>query len=134
MVAPSGDLAVDRNLMQEYDPAKPNDYDEFCRRRCSMSHLVHVLMPCSVALCSVFQRMRQKAEEEMEKRRQALVCLDWTAQNHTVASTQEAAARQQAKAPQAKEAAQHCSLRKRLPCHDLFKDDFATKMMKKMGV
>lgn len=59
----------------EYDPAKPNDYDEFCRRR-----------------------MRQKAEEEMEKRRQ------------------EAAARQQAsKAPQAKE------------------EDFATKMMKKMG-
>lgn len=32
---------------EEYDPAKPNDYDEFCRRR-----------------------MRQKAEEEMEKRRQ----------------------------------------------------------------
>ncbi|CAE7206180.1 msrA2 [Symbiodinium sp. CCMP2592] len=60
---------------EEYDPAKPNDYDEFCRRR-----------------------MRQKAEEEMEKRRQ------------------EAAARQQAsKAPQAKE------------------EDFATKMMKKMG-
>jgi len=60
---------------EEYDPAKPNDYDEFCRRR-----------------------MRQKAEEEMEKRRQ------------------EAAARQQAsKAPPAKE------------------EDFATKMMKKMG-
>eukprot|EP00747_Dinoflagellata_sp_TGD_P164036 gnl/TRDRNA2_/TRDRNA2_183423_c0_seq1.p1 gnl/TRDRNA2_/TRDRNA2_183423_c0~~gnl/TRDRNA2_/TRDRNA2_183423_c0_seq1.p1 ORF type:complete len:425 (+),score=117.12 gnl/TRDRNA2_/TRDRNA2_183423_c0_seq1:106-1275(+) len=32
---------------EEYDPAKPNDYDEFCRRR-----------------------MRMKAEEEMEKRRQ----------------------------------------------------------------
>lgn len=32
---------------EEYNPAKPNDYDEFCRRR-----------------------MRQKAEEEMEKRRQ----------------------------------------------------------------
>jgi len=48
---------------EEYDPAKPNDYDEFCRRR-----------------------MRQKAEEEMEKR-----------------------------PPQPKE------------------DDFATKMMKKMG-
>lgn len=32
---------------EEYDPAKPNDYDEFCRRR-----------------------MRQKAEEEMERRRQ----------------------------------------------------------------
>merc|ERR1719310_2193876 len=32
---------------EEYDPAKPNDYDEFCRRR-----------------------MRLKAEEELEKRRQ----------------------------------------------------------------
>eukprot|EP00927_Polykrikos_kofoidii_P028298 TRINITY_DN24731_c0_g1_i1.p1 TRINITY_DN24731_c0_g1~~TRINITY_DN24731_c0_g1_i1.p1 ORF type:complete len:440 (+),score=111.78 TRINITY_DN24731_c0_g1_i1:80-1399(+) len=61
---------------EEYDPAKPNDYDEFCRRR-----------------------MRQKAEEEMEKRRQ------------------EALARQQAatKAAEPKE------------------DDYATKMMKKMG-
>merc|ERR1711920_330257 len=61
---------------EEYDPAKPNDYDEFCRRR-----------------------MRQKAEEEMEKRRQ------------------ESLARQQqaAKPPVPKE------------------DDFATKMMKKMG-
>lgn len=35
------------SFSQEYDPAKPNDYDEFCRRR-----------------------MRLKAEEEMEKRRQ----------------------------------------------------------------
>merc|ERR1719468_977190 len=61
---------------EEYDPAKPNDYDEFCRRR-----------------------MRQKAEEEMERRRQ------------------EALARQQqaAKPPEPKE------------------DDFATRMMKKMG-
>ncbi|CAE8683760.1 unnamed protein product, partial [Polarella glacialis] len=60
----------------EYDPAKPNDYDEFCRRR-----------------------MRQKAEEEMERRRQEMV------------------ARQQerAKPPEPQE------------------DDFATKMMKKMG-
>eukprot|EP00913_Durusdinium_trenchii_P005371 g5009.t1 len=55
---------------EEYDPAKPNDYDEFCRRR-----------------------MRQKAEEEMEKRRQ-----DKTAANF-----------------------------------DSTQDDFATKMMKKMG-
>mmetsp|Transcript_66903 Transcript_66903/g.143051 ORF Transcript_66903/g.143051 Transcript_66903/m.143051 type:complete len:319 (+) Transcript_66903:2-958(+) len=61
---------------EEYDPAKPNDYDEFCRRR-----------------------LRQKAEEEMEKRRQ------------------EALSRQQqaAKPPEPKE------------------DDFATKMLKKMG-
>lgn len=61
---------------EEYDPAKPNDYDEFCRRR-----------------------MRIRAEEEMEKRRQ------------------EALARQQqaAKPEVPKE------------------DDFATKMMKKMG-
>lgn len=35
---------------EEYDPAKPNDYDEFCRRR-----------------------MRQKAEEEMERRRQETI-------------------------------------------------------------
>jgi len=64
------------NPDEEYDPAKPNDYDEFCRRR-----------------------MRQKAEEEMERRRQ------------------EALARQQqaSKAAEPKE------------------DDFATKMMKKMG-
>merc|ERR1719379_3051556 len=33
---------------EEYDPTKPNDYDEYCRRR-----------------------MRQKAEEEIERRRQA---------------------------------------------------------------
>jgi len=64
---------------EEYDPAKPNDYDEFCRRR-----------------------MRQKAEEEMARRRE------------------EALARQQAqtaaaKPPEPKE------------------DDFATRMMKKMG-
>lgn len=60
---------------EEYDPAKPNDYDEFCRRR-----------------------MRLKAEEELEKRRQ------------------EALARhQKAAAPEPKE------------------DDFATRMMKKMG-
>jgi len=61
---------------EEYDPAKPNDYDEFCRRR-----------------------MRQKAEEEMERRRQ------------------ETLARQQAgsKPPEPKE------------------DDFATRMLKKMG-
>lgn len=62
---------------EEYDPAKPNDYDEFCRRR-----------------------MRQKAEEEMEKRRQELI------------------ARQQA-ATKAQEVPKE--------------DDFATKMMKKMG-
>jgi len=62
---------------EEYDPAKPNDYDEFCRRR-----------------------MRLKAEEEMEKRRQ------------------EALARQQAKTPAAAEPKE---------------DDFATKMLKKMG-
>jgi hypothetical protein len=61
---------------EEYDPAKPNDYDEFCRRR-----------------------MRLKAEEELEKRRQ------------------EALARHQKgqAVPEPKE------------------DDFATKMMKKMG-
>eukprot|EP00929_Paragymnodinium_shiwhaense_P043586 TRINITY_DN22406_c0_g1_i1.p1 TRINITY_DN22406_c0_g1~~TRINITY_DN22406_c0_g1_i1.p1 ORF type:complete len:401 (+),score=133.23 TRINITY_DN22406_c0_g1_i1:161-1363(+) len=61
---------------EEYDPAKPNDYDEFCRRR-----------------------MRLKAEEEMEKRRQ-----------EQMSRTQQAA-----KPPEPKE------------------DDFATKMMKKMG-
>lgn len=61
---------------EEYDPAKPNDYDEFCRRR-----------------------MRQKAEEEMERRRQ-----------ETLARQQ-----QNAKPPEPKE------------------DDFATKMLKKMG-
>ncbi|CAJ1346086.1 unnamed protein product [Effrenium voratum] len=60
---------------EEYDPAKPNDYDEFCRRR-----------------------MRQKAEEEMEKRRQ------------------------EALARQAKPAAAQPK-----------EEDFATKMMKKMG-
>lgn len=61
---------------EEYDPAKPNDYDEFVRRR-----------------------MRLKAEEEMERRRQ------------------ESQSRQQAnKAPEQPKA-----------------DDFATKMMKKMG-
>lgn len=61
---------------EEYDPAKPNDYDEFCRRR-----------------------MRLKAEEELEKRRQ------------------EALARHQKgqAPPEPKE------------------DDFATKMLKKMG-
>lgn len=63
---------------EEYDPAKPNDYDDFCRRR-----------------------MRQKAEEEMEKRRQDLL------------ARQQAAAK--AQEPVVKE------------------DDFATKMMKKMG-
>eukprot|EP00928_Gymnodinium_smaydae_P087500 TRINITY_DN71756_c0_g1_i1.p1 TRINITY_DN71756_c0_g1~~TRINITY_DN71756_c0_g1_i1.p1 ORF type:complete len:402 (-),score=129.90 TRINITY_DN71756_c0_g1_i1:125-1330(-) len=61
---------------EEYDPAKPNDYDEFCRRR-----------------------LRMKAEEELERRRQ-------DAQNR----------QQQAQKPaEPKE------------------DDFATKMMKKMG-
>lgn len=62
---------------EEYDPAKPNDYDEFCRRR-----------------------MRQKAEEEMERRRQ------------------EALNRQQQKTKVVEEPKE---------------DDFATKMMKKMG-
>lgn len=62
---------------EEYDPAKPNDYDEFCRRR-----------------------MRLKAEEELEKRRQ------------------EALARQQAKTPAVAEPKE---------------DDFATRMLKKMG-
>lgn len=61
---------------EEYDPAKPNDYDEFCRRR-----------------------MRQKAEEELERRRQ-----------ETLARQQQAA-----KPPEPKE------------------DDFATRMLKKMG-
>jgi len=61
---------------EEYDPAKPNDYDEFCRRR-----------------------LRQKAEEEMERRRQ-----------EAIQRTQAAA-----KPPEPKE------------------DDFATRMMKKMG-
>lgn len=61
---------------EEYDPAKPNDYDEFCRRR-----------------------MRIKAEEEMERRRQ-----------EAVSRKSQASA-----APEPKE------------------DDFATKMMKKMG-
>lgn len=61
---------------EEYDPAKPNDYDEFCRRR-----------------------MRQKAEEEMERRRQ-----------ETIARQQQAAKPAE---PQ--------------------EDDFATRMMKKMG-
>lgn len=61
---------------EEYDPAKPNDYDEFCRRR-----------------------MRLKAEEELEKRRQDAL-----------------ARHQKAQAPpEPKE------------------DDFATKMLKKMG-
>eukprot|EP00933_Yihiella_yeosuensis_P029836 TRINITY_DN23494_c0_g5_i1.p1 TRINITY_DN23494_c0_g5~~TRINITY_DN23494_c0_g5_i1.p1 ORF type:complete len:391 (+),score=130.43 TRINITY_DN23494_c0_g5_i1:93-1265(+) len=64
------------NPDEEYDPAKPNDYDEFCRRR-----------------------MRQKAEEEMERRRQEVL----NRQN------------QAAKPEEPKE------------------DDFATKMMKKMG-
>mmetsp|Transcript_106289 Transcript_106289/g.299047 ORF Transcript_106289/g.299047 Transcript_106289/m.299047 type:complete len:436 (+) Transcript_106289:107-1414(+) len=61
---------------EEYDPAKPNDYDEFCRRR-----------------------MRLKAEEEMERRRQEAL----------------ARSQQAAKPAEPKE------------------DDFATKMMKKMG-
>jgi len=61
---------------EEYDPAKPNDYDEFCRRR-----------------------MRLKAEEELEKRRH------------------EALARH-AKGQMAAEPKE---------------DDFATKMLKKMG-
>jgi len=61
---------------EEYDPAKPNDYDDFCRRR-----------------------MRLKAEEEMEKRRQ-----------ETLARQQQAA-----KPAEPKE------------------DDFATRMLKKMG-
>lgn len=61
---------------EEYDPAKPNDYDEFCRRR-----------------------VRLKAEEEMERRRQ-----------ETLARQQQAV-----KPPEPKE------------------DDFATRMMKKMG-
>lgn len=61
---------------EEYDPAKPNDYDEFCRRR-----------------------MRIKAEEEMERRRQELLAKQQAAE----------------KPPEPKE------------------DDFATKMMKKMG-
>lgn len=61
---------------EEYDPAKPNDYDEFCRRR-----------------------MRLKAEEELEKRRQ-----------EALARHQKAQA-----VPEPKE------------------DDFATKMLKKMG-
>jgi len=63
---------------EEYDPAKPNDYDEFCRRR-----------------------MRLKAEEEMEKRRQ------------------DALAKSQAAQPKEVEAPKE--------------DDFATKMLKKMG-
>lgn len=62
---------------EEYDPAKPNDYDEFCRRR-----------------------LRQKAEEEMERRRQ-----------ETLARQSQAT-----KAPEPPK-----------------EDDFATKMMKKMG-
>jgi len=61
---------------EEYDPAKPNDYDEFCRRR-----------------------MRLKAEEELEKRRQ------------------EAIARSQ---------------KGQMPAEPK-EDDFATKMLKKMG-
>jgi len=65
---------------EEYDPAKPNDYDDFCRRR-----------------------LRQKAEEEMERRRQ-----------ESMAKTQQAAGGA-IKAAEPKE------------------DDFATKMMKKMG-
>eukprot|EP00930_Biecheleria_cincta_P042843 TRINITY_DN29483_c0_g1_i1.p1 TRINITY_DN29483_c0_g1~~TRINITY_DN29483_c0_g1_i1.p1 ORF type:complete len:409 (+),score=113.76 TRINITY_DN29483_c0_g1_i1:86-1228(+) len=70
----AGNLYGDPN--EEYDPAKPNDYDEFCRRR-----------------------MRIKAEEEMERRRQEVV------------------ARQQQAAKPA----------------EVKEDDFATKMMKKMG-
>lgn len=58
---------------EEYDPAKPNDYDEFCRRR-----------------------MRLKAEEEMERRR--------------------ALARQKVKEAEPPK-----------------EDDFATRMLKKMG-
>lgn len=65
---------------EEYDPAKPNDYDEFCRRR-----------------------MQQKAEEEMERRRQ------------------DAVARQQQQQQAAAKAAEPKE------------DDFATRMMKKMG-
>merc|ERR1719310_1406469 len=61
---------------EEYDPAKPNDYDEFCRRR-----------------------MRLKAEEELEKRRQEAL----------------ARAQKTQAPPEPKE------------------DDFATKMLKKMG-
>lgn len=61
---------------EEYDPAKPNDYDEFCRRR-----------------------MRLKAEEEMERRRQEIL----------------ARQQQATPSPEPKE------------------DDFATKMLKKMG-
>merc|ERR1719487_397477 len=63
---------------EEYDPTKPNDYDEYCRRR-----------------------MRQKAEEEIEKRRQA------------DAERRKAAAMSKPEAPK--------------------EDDFATKMLKKMG-
>lgn len=61
---------------EDYDPAKPNDYDEFCRRR-----------------------MRIKAEEEMERRRQEILARQVVAE----------------KPPEPKE------------------DDFATRMMKKMG-
>jgi len=73
----SGPTSLYGSPDEEYDPAKPNDYDEFCRRR-----------------------MRQKAEEEMERRRQ------------------EAAARTQAAAK---------------PPEQPKEDDFATRMMKKMG-
>lgn len=64
---------------EEYDPTKPNDYDEYCRRR-----------------------MRQKAEEEIERRRQA-----------------DAERRRNALAGKPVEAPKQ--------------DDFATKMLKKMG-